>query len=41
MIHNSQPPPETVLICINGVSLTVARIHNNTCMLAIIPHTLA
>ncbi|MFM7338510.1 MAG: hypothetical protein ACKO2H_00215 [Bacteroidota bacterium] len=28
-------------ICINGVSLTVARIHNNTCMLAIIPHTLA
>ncbi len=28
-------------ICINGVSLTVARVRNNMCMLAIIPHTLA
>lgn len=28
-------------ICINGVSLTVARVQGNTCMLAIIPHTLA
>lgn len=28
-------------ICINGVSLTVARIQNNMCMLAIIPHTLS
>ena len=28
-------------ICINGVSLTVARVRNAMCMLAIIPHTLA
>ena len=28
-------------ICINGVSLTVARVKDNTCMMAIIPHTLA
>ena len=28
-------------ICINGVSLTVARVKDNTCMIAIIPHTLS
>ena len=28
-------------ICINGVSLTVARVKDNTCMMAIIPHTLS
>ncbi len=28
-------------VCINGVSLTVARVHNNSFMSAIIPHTLS